>query len=569
MKFITSKTNLFNTLQKVVRVVSLKAPLPILEGILFEVHDNHLTVTATNLDISIQCTTKINSFRNGSIVLPSRYITEIVRRLPDTGDIEIESPARQADGNDLNICLRYYLGASDKQDLSVGLAGRETTEERTIRQPDSLTGREADAYPTTSRPDSRPGLSEAVIQGFDSGSFPSFPFNSNLKTLLSIKADFLSEALKRVLFAVSSDESRPVFTGVLFQIRPEACGNGFLKLVATDTHRLVCKTLLSGTCNLEPDAIPTKGTDVQDTYEDGLINIIVPGRNLNELTRILNQAPENEVEISLGDNQIFFIIKSADEEEENEREIYPTRPSDWQEDNLSSEKQSNPPALLPARNYAGGRAGNLPDRRTILVSRLIAGQFPLYQQVIPQEFKFSVSLRTNELKTAVERAMLFTREDISLVNLCFTGQASDEQDLSVGLAGRETTGERTIRQPDRQADVYPKGLSKCVISAQTEAGGIKEVLTFLSGDLPCPICSIYFNAHYLAEALRAIPTGEVYLNITGPLSAMVMYPVADSPGFQTIVGVDKTTPGEDAYSAYSKQPVTDYLSLLLPARYEE
>ncbi|GAB6274543.1 MAG: hypothetical protein STSR0004_14060 [Peptococcaceae bacterium] len=552
MKFITSKTNLLNTLQKVVRAVSLKAPLPILEGILFEVHNNHLTITATNLDISIQCTTKINSSRDGSIVLPSRYITEIVRRLPDTGDIEIESPACQTGGNDKNVCLRYYLGASDEQDLSAGparqavrhdssnmvdnltacqtgeTAGRETTEEKTIQQPD----RQTDAYPITSRPGSRPGLSEAVIQGFDSSSFPVFPFNSNLKTLLSIKADFLSEALKRVFFAVSSDESRPVFTGVLFQIRPEDCNTGFLKLVATDTHRLVCKTLLSGTCNLKPDAMLTKGTDVQDAYEDGLINIIVPGRNLNELTRILNQAPEDEVEISLGDNQIFFIIKSADGEED-EREKYPT----------------------------------------ILVSRLIAGQFPLYQQVIPQEFKFSVSLRTNELKTAVERAMLFTRENISLVNLYFIGQASDEQDPSLGLLSKETTGERTIQQPDsptvRQADAYPKGLSKCVISAQTEAGGIKEVLTFLSGDLPCPTCSIYFNAHYLAEALRAIPTKEVYLNITGPLSAMVMYPVAGSPGFQTVVGSNKTTPGEDAYSAYSKQPITDYLSLLLPARYEE
>jgi DNA polymerase-3 subunit beta len=436
----------------------------------------------------------------------------------------------------------------DEQDLSLSLSGREGNNTAESNKPN----KQADAYPTTSRPDSQIGPSKAVIQGFNSSSFPSFPFNSNLKNLLSIKADFLSEALKRVLFAVSSDESRPVFTGVLFQIRPEACGTGFLKLVATDTHRLVCKTLLSGTCNLEPDAIPTKGTGVQDAYEDGLINIIVPGRNLNELTRILNQAPEDEVEISLGDNQIFFIIKSASGEED-EREIYPTCPSGRQEDSLLEEEKSN----------------SLPDRRTILVSRLIAGQFPLYQQVIPQEFKFSVNLKTNELKAAVERAMLFTRENISLVNLSFVGQALDEQDLSVEPVDREGNKTAESNRPDRQADAYPKGLSKCVISAQTEAGGIKEVLTFPSGDLPCPICSIYFNAHYLAEALRAIPTGEVYLNITGPLSAMVMYPVASNPGFQTVVSVDKTTPKEDAYSAYSKQPVTDYLSLLLPARYEE
>jgi len=174
------------------------------------------------------------------------------------------------------------------------------------------------------------------------------------------------------------------------------------------------------------------------------------------------------VEISLGDSQIFFIIKSA---EKDEQEIYPT----------------------------------------ILVSRLIAGKFPLYQQVIPLKFIFSVSLKTQELKAAVERAMLFTRENISLVNLSFIRQASC--------------------------------LSKCIISTKTEAGGVKETLTvgqasnLLTNDRPegqasnlseetCPTCSIYFNAHYLVEALRAIITEEVYLNITGPLSAMVMYPVA-------------------------------------------
>jgi DNA polymerase-3 subunit beta len=521
MKFTTSKTNLFNTLQKVAKAVSLKAPLPVLEGILFEVHNNYLTVTATNLDISIQCTTKINGFRDGSIVLPSRYITEIVRRLPDTGEVEVES-------NDLNVYLRYYVKAGSpshsQQDTvnAVGPARSDAGGQSTLIP---------EAYHT--------GLSEAVIQGFNSSSFPSFPPISNLKGLLSIKAGLLSEALKQVLFAVSSDESRPVFTGVLFQLfqkeqgegydekkfneqasgtgfqpvvdrqdaYPTSLCHGFLKLVATDTHRLVCKTLASklpagrmptlqachtesDACNLIPDAAVGQASGRQDAHHTALSNIIVPGKNLNELSRILNQTPEEEVEISLGDSQIFFIIKSA---EKDEQEIYPT----------------------------------------ILVSRLIAGKFPLYQQVIPLKFIFSVSLKTQELKAAVERAMLFTRENISLVNLSFIRQASC--------------------------------LSKCIISTKTEAGGVKETLTvgqasnLLTNDRPegqasnlseetCPTCSIYFNAHYLVEALRAILTEEVYLNITGPLSAMVMYPVARH---------EKDT------------ELTDYLSLLLPARYEE
>jgi len=421
MKFTTNKTNLLNTLQKVTKAVPLKAPMPILGGILFEVHNNYLTVTATNLDISIQCTAKVNGIRDGSIVLPAHYITEIVKRLPDTREVEVES-------NDLKTTLQYYASQSD----TIG--------------------------------------SQTVIQGFNSSSFPSFPSISNLKTLLTIKAKLLSEALKRVLFAVSYDESRPIFTGVLFQ------KNNFLKLVTTDTYRLVCKTL------------PQTGEETGEETGEAIDNVIIPGKNLKELVKILARTEEqDDVEIYLGDNQVFFVIKPKNEDEQ---EVYPT----------------------------------------ILVSRLIAGQFPLYQRIIPQKFMFSVCLNTQELKAAVERAMLFTQENtwgnISLVTLNFQQE-------------------------------------KCVVSTQTEAGGIKENLIigkqfgqsadgqdgFLEDER-----SICFNARYLVEALQVIPTEEVDFNISGPLSAMVIHPVNRH---------EEDTEGKEN----TEEP--DYLSLLLPVRGKE
>ena len=405
MKFTTTKKNLLNVLQKVSKVVPTRTPLPVLEGILFEVQSNQLTTAATDLDVSIRCATEVNGLEDGSIVLPSRYITEIVKRLPEAGDIEMES-----DG--LKVCLRYRV------------------------QPSNGGGSQ---------------LSEAVIQGIEPDSFPSLPFDSEPKHLLFIKAGLLSEALKQILFAVSSDESRPVFTGVLLHVLADDQG---IRLVATDCHRIAYKTLPSS---------------AYESVSEGTTQIIVPGRNLLELSKILNQSPEDDLEISLGDNQVFFVVKEA----------------------------------CP----------------TIIISRLIAGQYPAYQTVIPEKFEFFAGLKTNELKAAVERSMIFSE------NIPFVGLGFEKND----------------------------GSTKCIVSTvQEEIGGIREVLplTFLSGD-PQSTC-IYFNARYLAEALRAISAAEICLKITGPLSPMVMHPVADSPDPQS-----------------SDRIMTDYFSLSMPIRYEE
>jgi len=144
-------------------------------------------------------------------------------------------------------------------------------------------------------------------------------------------------------------------------------------------------------------------------------------------------------------------------------------------------------------NYIKFEMGN-----TILFSKLIGGQYPNYQQVIPREFISVLTVKTAEFAGAVTRASLLL-EDISAV-------------VQITLNSIVT------------------------LSVDTPAGWIREKINAsYQGD---PI-DIYFNAHYLIDALRAINSGEVSINFTSPLSAAVIKPAS---------GDDK------------------YLSLLLPAR---
>jgi len=179
MKIICTRQNLIQGVTTAQRGVSSKNPMPILSGILLSAKDNRLELQATDLEMGIQCSIPANIQEEGSIVLPAKYMGEIVRRLPDA-PIQIDT------GQGTNALIRY-------------------------------------------------GQSEIIINGFEADEFPAFPAPQR-KNSLTLSEENLKEMLRQVLFATSVDENRPVFTGVLMEI-----SNGSLKLVATDTHRLALR----------------------------------------------------------------------------------------------------------------------------------------------------------------------------------------------------------------------------------------------------------------------------------------------------------------------------------------
>ena len=83
MNFKIKRTVLLNALSKVSRAVSLKSPLPVLTGIKFDLKDDQLILTGSDSDITIQTTIDedIEIINPGSVVLSSKYILEIIRKI--------------------------------------------------------------------------------------------------------------------------------------------------------------------------------------------------------------------------------------------------------------------------------------------------------------------------------------------------------------------------------------------------------------------------------------------------------------------------------------------------------
>ncbi len=183
------------------------------------------------------------------------------------------------------------------------------------------------------------GHSEANINSFPVEEFPELPVPGG-DLQLSISADILKEAISQVTFAIARDENRPLYTGVLFEI-----GNGEANIVATDTHRLAWRKILL------------------DNAGENTINLIIPGKTLNELTRVISPS-EKPLEITVSENQVIFN-----------------------------------------------------NENVCLISRLIGGNFPNYRQVIPDGYVSRTRLKARGLAEAVERAALLAGEGAPVIRI--------------------------------------------------------------------------------------------------------------------------------------------------------
>lgn len=349
MNFTVTKSNLLQAVQTVYRSSQAKASLPALGSILFRAEGESLTVTSTDIDLTVQCRTPVNVITNGEICLPARQIVDIVRCLPDTA-VQMES-----DPETSSVKILY-------------------------------------------------DNSEINIKGYPAENFPSLPEITDCSTL-QLTQGTLKEMIRQTIYAVSQDKTRPLFTGVLF----EKNGRN-LRLVATDTHRLALR-------EAEAEA-------------EEFSSVIVPGSSLNELTRVMKQE-EEKVSIKIGRTHISFATAES-----------------------------------------------------LLVSRLITGQFPMYSQIIPTTFSSSLVMSTEELSSALARASLLIDDDPPI--------------LRFNLAREDS-----------------------FVFLSTDSGWIREKLR---ASYEGEAMEIFFNARYLIETLRVIPTEEVTVSFTSPLSAAIIKP---------------------------------------------
>ncbi|GAB7054916.1 MULTISPECIES: DNA polymerase III subunit beta [Paenibacillus] len=187
MKLTVLKQYLNESIGHVSKAISSRTTIPILNGIKIDVDSSGMILTASDTDISIQSFIPaedngiqvIDLKQSGSVVLPSKFFVEIIRKLP-AQQVEIEVK---------------------------------------------------DHFQTTIRS----GSSEIQLVGLDPEEYPIMPGIEENKRI-QIPSDLLKTMIKQTSFAVSTNEATPVLTGILWTIT-----DGKLKFTACDRHRLASR----------------------------------------------------------------------------------------------------------------------------------------------------------------------------------------------------------------------------------------------------------------------------------------------------------------------------------------
>ena len=315
MQLSVNRTDLMNGLSIVTRALPARTNYPYLEGVMVDAHDNSVTLTASDSNLTIQSVYPAEVKEEGSVILPGRIFTEMIRKLPD-GMAEIKV------GD--NAMARIKCQAS-----------------------------------------------RFNLSGMSSVEFPEIPeLKGGIR--VEIKQKDLRNMISHVIFAIANDDTRPVLTGSLLEIRPDE-----LRFVSLDGYRLSLQCL----------------HEKFDLGEEELVRSIVPGKVMNELSKILEDK-EDACAIHIENGHVVFIF------------------------------------------------GN-----TTVSTVQLAGEYIDYQKILPTTFKTRAHTERASLEYAIDRASLIAREGKNnLIRLRF-----DESELTV--SSRSEVGDVEDKLPvDMQGD---------------------------------------------------------------------------------------------------------------------
>lgn len=287
MKFTIDKNILLENLSNVVKAISTKNIIPILNGVKFELNNEGLFLTASDSELTIRAFIDRNSIINieneGSIIIQSKYILDIIRKMPsDVINFEL------MDGLKIKI-------SSDN--------------------------------------------SQYDLNCLDPKEYPSLKLEE-VESPIIIKGNVFKSIISQTAFAISTQELRPLLTGLNFKIVGD-----LLECIATDSYRLAKK-------NIKLD-IP-----VEDE-----INIVIPGKNIMELDKIITE--DENVEMHVFSNKVLFKYKNI-----------------------------------------------------IFQSNLLSGTYPNTSNLIPNDFAIIVNTNLNNFFSAIDRAALLTQsKDKNIVKM--------------------------------------------------------------------------------------------------------------------------------------------------------
>ena len=338
--------NLAKALSTSSRFTSTKAQLPVLSNIALSAKKNRLLISATNLELSISVSIGAKVTKEGELTIPARVITDLVVNL---------------NSGSLNL-------SSEKEHLKISSNNFTST-----------------------------------ISGMNSSDFPSIPYEVD-KGATSFGKDTIIDSLSLVLFAASSDETRPVLTGVLLIFEP-----GKLTFVATDGFRLSKKQI-----NIKSLKSPT-----------GIKNLILPKNSLSELSRLSSESEEIKLSLKEGESQVVFGVGDS-----------------------------------------------------VLSSRIIDGEFPDFEKIIPKETITKITLDKEELLRAVKLASVFARDAANVVKI--------------------TVGKDTVN-----------------VSAESSQSGSQEMQVDAKVEGETKNLKIAFNYRFLEDFLNAVKADDVQIELGG------------------------------------------------------
>jgi DNA polymerase-3 subunit beta len=288
MKFVIDKNILLDALTNVTRAIGTRTTIPILNGIKFDLSKEGLSLMASDSELTIKIDIPEKDIKKidktGSMIIQSRYILDIIRKMP-SDIINFEA----IDSNKIKIFTdnnEYNLNCYDIND-----------------------------YPHISLDESREPI--------------------------TLKADLLKSIINETAYAVSTQEVRPLLTGINLKINGD-----MLECTATDSYRLAKK-------NVRLDEVVNAN-----------INIVIPGKSINELEKILTT--EDDIVLHIFNNKILFKY-------------------------LNISFQTN----------------------------LLSGTYPDTSHFIPTEFAYMINIDLRSFNSAIDRASLLAQsKDKNIVRMC-------------------------------------------------------------------------------------------------------------------------------------------------------
>lgn len=277
MKLTCSQSDLSSALSIVNRAVNPNNTLPVLNNILVRAEGKQLILSATNLEIAITAAVEAAVENEGALTIPAKALTSYVALLSDE-KVQLEV----VNGNTLEI--------------------------------------------------NSPG-SKTDMKGIPSEEFPLLP-KLDKPDSFKLPTKDLKPAIEQVVFAASTNISRPILTGTFWRLSGKS-----LKLAATDSYRLAEKSL---------ELMMDTGVD---------LSFILPARTAQELAKVLTGTESDEIEVQVSKGQILFKVDGVE-----------------------------------------------------LLSRLIEGNFPDYEKILPKESKTRAMIPREDFILALKKISVIVRD---------------------------------------------------------------------------------------------------------------------------------------------------------------